>query len=109
MICLSIATNKSALMPPLYVANQKAPLVLTAEAAETDCRLPGTATIGVSPLTPRSGLAPHRHESRIHPRNKSPLPGVRPVPPELDLVLEVIGHELQGTGRTWPHLSDHRR
>jgi len=26
---------------------QKAPLALTVEAAETDCRLPGTATIGV--------------------------------------------------------------
>ena len=37
----------------VYVANQKAPLALTAEAAETDCRLPGTATIGVSPLTPQ--------------------------------------------------------
>ena len=33
--CASIATNNSALIPPLYVANQKA-LGVTAEAADTD-------------------------------------------------------------------------
>src|SRR5438105_5775542 len=80
MICLSIATNKSALIPPLYVANQKAPLALTAEAAETDCRLPGTATIGVSPLTPQVRPCTTSARKPVHPRNKSPPQGVWPVP-----------------------------
>src|SRR5664279_4891827 len=71
IIALSSAINSSAFIPPLYVAHQKPPLAFTAEAAETDCRVPGTKIIGVCPFTPQVFLARRRHESLTHPRRKS--------------------------------------
>jgi hypothetical protein len=50
---------------------------------------------------PRFGLAPHRHESRIQPRNKSPLQGAWLVPQCS------IGVALPGLDR-WP-ISVHQR
>ncbi|AGW95278.1 hypothetical protein N234_35040 [Ralstonia pickettii DTP0602] len=51
IICLSNSMNSSAVSAPLYVANQKPPRALTAEAAEIDWRWPGRSITGLCPLS----------------------------------------------------------
>ena len=50
IIFSSNSMNSSAFNEPRYVANQKPPLALTAEAAEIDWRCPGRWMTGVLPL-----------------------------------------------------------